>query len=107
MLEQQGRVLVTTSPKLAQFAHLMSHPEFSAFFDENFRTIEDARTAIMLLKMSQYVKQRLGKDSNGIKILAGLYNLISQPASRQAMAHEMKQFEQGDFMSPLKLTMSK
>lgn len=102
VLAQQGRELQQTCPKFAQFAQIISHPEFANFFDTHFQTWEDCRTSIMLLKLGALVKQYLGPESSGQEILAVMHQALSDGTCRQEMVRLMRQYEHGHSLATIK-----
>jgi hypothetical protein len=94
--EEQGRQIGKQNPNLARFGQVLSHPEFAAFFEQNFSTVDDAKQAIMLLKtgmaiQNEVVKQ-VGEPLDGNQLTAVLKMMIDRSDTRQFMVHQLLAF---------------
>lgn len=95
-LQEKGQQVVTNNRRMADFANMLSHPEFAAFFDKYFDTWENAKDSIMLLKTGSAIRDSLREykqdDVSGLEIAAVLDHVIKQPELRRKMVLKTLEF---------------
>jgi len=99
-LEEDGRRIAQTNPRWYRFALMLSHPEFEAFFDENFSDWDSCKRSIMLLKGGSYLKKQIqaltGEDTSGHQLISALNSAIENRDTRTLLSNSMLAFMSGE-----------
>jgi hypothetical protein len=95
-LEHKGREISKENKRLARFAQMLSHPEFAAFFDENFQDWSDCQQSIMLLKTGAYIRDTLvqstGEPISGNQLVTLMKIALDHKDTRQFMIQSLYDF---------------
>jgi hypothetical protein len=95
-LEKKGRQIAKTNSRLEKFALMLSHPEFSEFFDANFNDWIECQQTIMLLKTGMYlrdtIRESTGEPISGNQLVAAMKAALDNTETRQFMIKSLYDF---------------
>jgi len=95
-LEKHGRSIAKSQNRLTKFAQMLSHPEFSEFFDENFNDWTDCQQSILLLKMGGYLRDKIsestGEKITGNQLLGAMKSALDNRDTRRFMIQSLYDF---------------
>jgi len=99
-LEKNGRLIAKSDNRLTKFAQMLSHPEFSEFFDDNFNDWTDCQQSIMLLKMGSYLRDTIststGEPITGNQLLGAMKSALDNKDTRRFMIQSLYDFMKSD-----------
>ena len=62
-LRKEGRTILRKNKNMRDMVNVMEDKKFRDFFDASFGTMADAKTAIMMMKLYQYIDQKFPSAS--------------------------------------------